>query len=276
LAPDSLSFFDMSIERSKSAEQWISKIDSDRFGYVVARMDSFSKDPLADIAALQRVGVELAISRVPSANISLINKLECAGFRLKDCQWTMDYRSESTSQASRVHDLVAADDGITIDHVKAEEAPAVGALAFQAFRNYGHYAANPRLDPDRCNEVYRDWATRSCLDRSVADHVLVARSADQVVGFLTLKYGQVDSCRVAIQHLGAVDPRFRNRELFRRLVIACISQGQSDGILLHRTFLQITNLAVIRSYLKMGFLPSDSHYTLHAWLRDSLEPSQGA
>ena len=61
-------------------------------------------------------------------------------------------------------------------------------MATEAFRGYyGHCHADQRLDRAKCDEVYRDWALRSCLSRDVADQVLVAVLDGSIVGFGDLR-----------------------------------------------------------------------------------------
>ncbi len=250
-------------------EDVVSAIDSQRFGVTIAKVDHFSEDIPADVHALRDLGVQLVISRVSSSNVELINALEDEGFRLKDTQLTFEYSlhkqgNEAEGGADRVSG--PSDSEITIEQAVEEDTVRVGELAHDAFKGYGHYACNSRLDSKQANEIYRDWATRSCLDKRVADHLFVAKVNATIAGFLSLKIVEENSTKLGIQHLGAVDPAFRSHGIFRLLILRCLALGHREGHPLQRTFLQSINVPVIRSYQKLGFKTAGSNHTMHAWL----------
>jgi len=246
-------------------EEVISKLDSKRFGVTVAKVDSYNTSVEEDVKTLKAWGVDLVISRIPSDQIALINQLESFGFRLKDTQLTFEYSLEKNPTVTFPK---PENESLVIEQAHEADAERVGELSYEAFKGYGHYACNDRLDQNQANEIYRDWAKRSCVDRKVADHLLVARVGGVVAGFLSIKNERENgsSAVVGVQHLGAVDSNFRSYGVFRNLVNACLRVGRTEGHVKHRTFLQSINIPVIRSYLNAGFKNAGSKHTLHAWL----------
>ena len=71
--------------------EFLSPLDRARFGFEVAKVDDFTSgiDPLLD--QFRANSVKLVVSRIPSADISLLNELEDRGFRIKDTQLTYRY-----------------------------------------------------------------------------------------------------------------------------------------------------------------------------------------
>ncbi len=244
----------------------ISELDSKRFGVTVAKVDSFGSSVGEDVERLKAWGVDLVISRISSDQIALINRLEAVGFLLKDTQLTFEYSLTKNPTAEFPE---PQDASLIIEQALEADADRVGELSYQAFKGYGHYACNEKLDQNQANEIYRDWAMRSCVDRKVADHLLVARVDGVVAGFLSIKNEQENgnSTIVGVQHLGAVDSNFRSYGVFRNLVNGCLRVGRTEGHVKHRTFLQSINIPVIRSYLNAGFKNAGSKHTLHAWLK---------
>ena len=241
----------------------ISKIDTDRFGFKVAKINSFKNDIATDLNELKKLGVKLIISRVNSNNITLVNNLEELNFRIKDTQltFTHDLKNIETYK-SQINNL----NEVKIEEAEFNDSKFVGDLAFEAFKGYGHYAANKELDSNKSNEIYRDWAQKSCVDKKVADYMFLAKINENVGGFLSLKVENKNGEKFGTQHLGAVDKKYRNLDIFRQLIIKCLNTGKEKKHSWQQTYLLTTNIPVMRSYLKLGFKISESHHTMHCWL----------
>ena len=75
-------------------KDYLSELDATRFGFKVAKINEFSEfnnSPTLAIEELRKLDVKLVISRVSTSNISLVNKMEDVGFRLKDVQSTYSF-----------------------------------------------------------------------------------------------------------------------------------------------------------------------------------------
>lgn len=147
--------------------------------------------------------------------------------------------------------------------VQPGEEHAVKAVAAESFRGYfGHYHADERLDRAKCDAIYPDWAFRSCVLRGVADEVLVAELHNSVVGFATLCLNSPEEGEGV---LFGVSPRAQKRGIYRSFMISgmewCLSKGATHMVV----STQITNIAVQKVWVRIGFEPSHACYTFHKW-----------
>lgn len=244
-------------------EKYISDIDTARFGFKIAKINDFDSDIGMLLTQFKKSGIKLIISRINSGNIKLINELEDFNFRIKDTQLTVSHNMENTEllfdEFSKIKDVI-------IQEAQENDVDDVANLSFNSFRGYGHYAADNRMDIEKSNDIYKDWARRSCIDKKVADYMFVAKVGNKVVGFLSLKIERENEKIFGIQHLGAVDKNYRNYNVFRLLILKCLMNGIESKHDWQQSFLLSTNYPVLRSYLKLGFKISGSNHTLHCWL----------
>jgi hypothetical protein len=244
-------------------KNYISKIDSERFGFKISKLNSFEPDLKSQIKQLKINGVKLIISRINSNNIKLLNELEDLNFRIKDTQLTVTHSFSNTEKI--IEDFSQIND-VSIEEAMENDTNIIANLAYEAFKGYGHYSVDEKLDKEKSNYIYKDWAQRSCTDKSVADYMFIAKINNQIAGFLTLKINNERGKVYGIQHLGAVDKNFRNYNVFRNLILKCLIAGIEYKHNWHESYLLSTNYAVLRSYLKMGFKITDSNHTMHCWL----------
>ncbi len=240
----------------RTAHIALSSIDEARFGIRVARIHEVMPESLDETLQFCRDhAVQMLIARVPSQAIRLVQQLEDIGFRLMDT--LVYYRRDVMSAAAEPRSV-----GLVRPMRKGEE-ESVRQIATQAFRGYfGHYHADPRLDPAACDAVYISWAERSCLDRSVADEVLVAEQEGQLVGFLTLQRNAPEQAEIV---LNGVLPAAQGRGVYRELVIQAIEQSRAWHAQELLVSTQVTNLAVQKVWVRLGFEPSGFYYTFHKW-----------
>ena len=161
----------------------LSPLDEARFGIRTAKVTDLSEACLPEaLQFCEREGVRFLIARCPASDLPLVHRLEQTGFLLMDT--LVYYRQVNLAGIPAIADP----DGIVIRPVRPGEEMQVRSIAEQSFQGYmGHYHSDPRLDLKLCDEAYSDWAMRSCTSRELADEVLVAASADGLLGFLTLR-----------------------------------------------------------------------------------------
>jgi GNAT superfamily N-acetyltransferase len=235
----------------------LSPLDEARWGVPTAKAGGVTAAGLpAALEFCRARKVAFLIARCAAGDLPAAQALEAAGGRLMDTlvHWARDLGG-----------VPAADAGApALRPARADEAPAVEALARVAFAGYGgHYHADPRLDRARCDAVYTDWARRSVLDRAVADAVLVAEGEGRLLAFATLRRGPAGEGEGV---LFGVAPEAQGRGLYRALMLGgmawCAAQGRSR---MHVST-QVTNLAVQRVWARLGFEPARAEYTFHLWL----------
>jgi GNAT superfamily N-acetyltransferase len=147
----------------------------------------------------------------------------------------------------------------------------VKAVASDAFRGYvGHYQADQKLERSRCDAVYPDWAFRSCVSPDVADEVLVAELDGSIVGFAALRINSPDEGEGLLY---GVSSRARRHGMYRSLMVQSMNWCLRKGAACMVISTQITNIVAQSVWVRLGFEPSHSLYTLHKWFD---EPGQDA
>jgi hypothetical protein len=242
---------------------YISELDTKRFGFKIAKVRNWSSDPERVIKELKELDAKLIFTQVDSHEINRINLLEDLGFRLKDTQviYRYDIRQLDFSEEE-------CPSGVVIREAASDDVSELVSIGEEAFSGYGHYFADKRLDRKQCIEVYKDWTRRSCEERAVADKVFVAEVNNSIAGYLTFKIHSHGEIRYAAGGLGAVSRKFRNKNIFPTLAKKGLLWGAEIGLEWEQHNALTTNYPVNRSFSKIGFKVSGSFCTLHCWLDD--------
>jgi GNAT superfamily N-acetyltransferase len=238
-----------------------SPLDETRFGIRAARAMNLAADDLPLVMDFcQKEKVKFLIARCSVTDWAAVHTMEGFGFHLMD---TLVYFRHDLA-----HSPLPQKRAVSIRSIDATDVGAVGEIARQAFHNYdSHYHADPRLDRTTCDEIYVDWAMRSCREKSVADDVLVAEMEGKVMGFLTLKVldtGDADG------RLYAVNPMAQGRGIGKSLLVEGLYwcyQHNLSGMVIST---QITNLGSQISWARVGFISHQSFYTFHKWFEDKI------
>lgn len=237
----------------------LSAIDEARFGVRTAKaMLGLAADVPTLLDFCRANGAELAIVRCPTLDLSIAQALECAGFFLTGT--LLHLKRDLTRKP-----IPPKTDAVKVRPVKPGEEVVIGRLAADAFRGYrGHYHADPNLDPAKCDEVYVDWAIRSCTTPGVADEVLVAEDNGEIVGFTTL---QMVSADTATSWLSGIKHAARGQHAYRSLKIQSMLWLQERGGRWNISPTLLSNIAVQKALARLGYEPSHSYYTFHKWFR---------
>ncbi len=243
-------------ENSSALPVSLSPLDTSRFGVRVARASQVKSEDIPRILDFcVRQSVQLLIARCNTRDLTAAQHLEAQGCFLTDTlvYFRRDLRRTSLPELRP----------IVIRPAEAQDAPAVGEIARQAFRGYdSHYHADPRLDRAACDALYVDWAERSCREPEAADTVLLAEVAGQAAGFLTLK--RISSLE-ADGRLYAVLPSMQGQGIGQALLITGLHWCRQQGLEAMVISTQITNLPSQVSWARVGFVPHVSYYTFHKW-----------
>lgn len=242
-------------------ENYLSVLDTDRFGFKVAKIDFFNDNLEQLIKFLKENDVKLILCRIPFENLELINNLEALGFRIKDIQVTYKFDLHK----SKILDFKAPE-GLVVRDFKESDISTLLEIASDSFQNYGHYANDTKLDKEKCNQIYIDWINRSCFDSNVADKVFVAEYENEVAGFLSFKTNKTEDQSYAAGGIGAVSPKFRNKSIFKALTHKGIAWGKEIGLDWEEHNVLIENYPVNRSFINYGFYPFKSFVSMHNWL----------
>jgi len=82
------------------------------------------------------------------------------------------------------------------------------------------------LDKTKCDEVYQDWAYRSCAYKTDRDDVLVAEENGKLIAFATMRLN-TDSEGEGV--LFGVDPDHQGKGIYKQLILAGIDWCQKRG-----------------------------------------------
>jgi GNAT superfamily N-acetyltransferase len=244
----------------------LSEVDSSRFGVSVARAhvtaDNLSR--VLEFCAAEKI--RLLIARCVTTELRIAQKLESLGSLLAD---TLVYYSFDLSKRTIPEDFPRAvvRKSVPGDEVHVER---VATAAFQGY--YGHYHADPNLDPKKCDEGYVSWAVRSCTSKQVASEVLVAEIDDNVVGFATLR---LNSAEEGEGVLFAVAPEAQGSGIYRSFMVSGMHWCKEQGVRRMVVSTQVTNVAVQKVWCRVGFEPAHSYYTFHKWFGGGGENGSG-
>lgn len=242
-------------------ENFISKLDTERFGIKVAKFDA-EQSGLADLLEfLAANDVKLCITKVSLEQLQLVNLLEKHGFQIKDIQVTYKYDLNHP-----IPIIGERKNNTLIREATREDSIMIQRLARDSFANYGHYAADNMLPIEMVGDIYSDWARRSIEDYEVADKVFLAEVNNEIAGFLSFKIHNQNEYSYAAGGLGCVSRKYRNQNVFRFITIAGLEWGKQANLSWEEHNVIITNYPVSQSFTKLGFKICNSFATLHCWL----------
>jgi ribosomal protein S18 acetylase RimI-like enzyme len=251
--------------------------DTKQFGFEIWRLDhlgtwdtarqsTVAKDLVqGSLQASHGQGCQNLQANVPIDNLAAVHALEGSGFRTMEIQtiWIFDLTKWSIPPKTNpdlVRDFGPADTEALIE------------LARTAYAPIPHrFHVDPHLSPKASNELWTEWIRNACSGQ-LADHIVVAESNGEAIGYSTMKYyGDHDglcNARIAQLDLGAMSPGFRNRGIVTDVVIhhlEWLERRQADFGLVGT---QGNNIPPQRVWLKVGFKPSMMRLTLHHWADD--------
>lgn len=245
---------------------YLSSVDEQRFGVRTARATQVTLETLpAIIKFCHENDVLFLVVRCSTSDLAVAQEMERLGFMLMD---TLVYYSRYLDNISGERIPSSPKPGqIHVRTILPGEAEAVKRVAQRAFRDYfGHYHADARLDPVKCDETYADWALQSCRSKEVADEVLVAIQDSIIKGFLTLQLRGAD---IGEGILFGVEPETQGQGIGRLLIINAMQWFLSKGIKQMQISTQIINLASQMVWTGLGFRLSHSFYTFHKWFDET-------
>ena len=235
----------------------LSILDQERFGVKTAKSRDFIwHDSPEMLSQCRQNHVQLLIARCPSSNLKTAQELERRGFLLMDTLVYYEHNLHLTN-------IIVPNEKITIRGILPGEAEDVRALAAESFKGYcGHYHADPKLDVHQCDDVYTSWAYNSCISKDFATEVFVAVLDDKIVGFATLRINDPKESEVV---LNGVLPKTQRMGIYRMLIENSLIWSIRHCMKRMIISTQITNIAVQKVWVRVGFQPTSSFYIFHKW-----------
>ncbi len=235
----------------------LSAMDEERFGIKTAKTTDFNSDRIPLILEYcEENMVELLIARCDTSDFKVVHELERLGFLLMD---TLIYFSCDLTRK----EIPVDDREFQVRAFRPGEEQTVKSIAGRSFHGYlSHYHADSRLDKRMSDEVYADWAYKSCLSRKVTEQVLVAESGNEIIGFGTMR---INDHREGEGLLFGVAPPYQGRGAYRSIMVNCMRWCVTRDLGKMTISTQITNLVSQHTWIRLGFVPFYSCYTFHKW-----------
>jgi GNAT superfamily N-acetyltransferase len=231
-----------------------SALDSARFAIRVFRGRADNVEATADLLQFARsTDLDLLIVRCPVEAVAAAQALERSGAFLTD---TLVYYRGPTS--GFVLSAAPSPSVRLCQEADRESLQAIARASFAGF--FGHYHADPRLDPIAATEGYVEWASSALAD--AASVVLVSETDGSLSGFLTAKKLDAKTWEIV---LNGVAPEFQRRGIYAALFreIGCRARREGASELLVST--QLSNIAPQKVWTRAGLEIDHAVYTFHWW-----------
>ncbi|MFZ3157914.1 MAG: GNAT family N-acetyltransferase [Smithella sp.] len=242
---------------SASSNVFLSDIDKERFGIQTARVVGVTIESLPSILEFcRKEQVKLLIARCSMSDLKIAQTMEKKGFLLMD---TLVYYTLDLTKRK-----IPSDNGTAhFRPIRAGEEEEMVSVATESFRGYfGHYHADPRLDNNKCDEAYVDWARKACASRGSDENFLVAEIDGRIVAFGVFRINSPDEGEL---FLGGIHPDFQGQGIYLsflcRAMEWCLSKNTRRIVI----STQLNNIAVQKVLTRFGFEISRGYYTYHKW-----------
>ena len=250
------------LTNNKELGRFISDLDTERFGFPVARVKEWDKlNPTKLLHQLEDNGIKLVISKIPEDEITTLQKLKSLGF--KEMDKIIHLEREFPKEVLNLH---FSSSEFEYREASEQDVPQLQAIAQHSFLG-GHYFADPKLDKTRCKEIYPDWILRSCTGE-IGDKVYVAHLDNEIAGFATF---EIKDSFTLWAGIGATNKNFRNKGVCRSILQFGINEYfRENRFKFFGSAISKTNSPVNKVFSDLGCHPTKRFYILHGWLAPSI------
>lgn len=127
---------------------------------------------------------------------------------------------------------------------------------------YSRFKVDPNFKNDEYVTLYNKWIEKS-VSGELADHILVYKEGDQILGFITLKIGPVKGTIGLL----AVDERSRGKSIGKKLLSSSLSHFIKNNVNIIEVVTQKNNQIACMFYEKCGFSLSQVVNVYHIWIK---------
>lgn len=240
-----------------------SKVESDRFGMGVARLNIPIGWPYSDNEIVQicnESSADLLILRCPTSRIRLAQNLAELPNKYAFQADTLVYFSINLDLETR---NVKTFDIWKFSIAHANDKSSIETLSQTIFQNYSnHYRSNHLINSQSIVDGYVEWALSGQSDSAKLTVFIETLDADKV-GFALVSF---DGYGAEIE-LNGVHPKFQSQGVYSALLQMLMSHLANQKIENLFISTQIQNTRVIRAWIKNGFSLDFSINTFHIMSR---------
>jgi hypothetical protein len=229
--------------------------ESRRFGLHIARGQGELADADALLDDILRLGVDVAIVRLPSTATDAMARIAGCGMAVIHADTLVYYQC----RLDHCDPPPARNSDLDIAQASASDHAELAVLARLCFADYAsHYAANPLLNRRHVADGYMEWAVSHLQQRG---NVWVARRHGTMIGFICCDdRAAEDVCEIV---LNGVNPAHAGGGVYGDLVRHVQRHFASLGRYELKVSTQIINVAVQRAWAREGFALATSMQTFH-------------
>ncbi|MDZ4859898.1 MAG: hypothetical protein SGI88_13045 [Candidatus Hydrogenedentes bacterium] len=234
-------------------------------------MFSESAGPAAALDVLETVcdlwreeGHDMALHKASPANLGVIAAMGHAGFEMLSVH--LDYLADAATVASHF----TPHDGYEYGPARPDEEEAVARLTSTNYALMDRFNIDPLIPRDKVPQFYWEWGRNAF--HGYSDLVWVARYEGQVAGITFWKHRPeleaITGVNCELNQLGAVDSRYWNQGVFRRMTSSVLAHLRDAGALRGAIATNILNHSLQRSVQNIGCVIHDSVITYRKDLKN--------
>ena len=236
-----------------------SRIESDRFGLTVARLNISIEEDASDqqvIEICQNSNSQLLILRYPTNRVKLAQKLSEIKERVVYQADTLVYFARDIGS---LDEKVARSQDWLFREARSSDSAELSQLSKVIFEEYpNHYRANDSLSSDAIRDGFAQWAQVGLEDLKKLT-VFVENVDAKVIGFALISF---DGDTAEIE-LNGIHPQAQGRGAYGSLLSWLSTHLASRGVKKLCISTQIQNERVIRAWIRAGFNLEFSLNTVH-------------
>jgi ribosomal protein S18 acetylase RimI-like enzyme len=253
------------LEKSSDLGLRHSKIESDRFGISIARLNVSINCSASDteiVKVCKESSANLLILRVPSSRIQLACELAEISNKIAFQADTLVYFSKNLKS---IVERRNKSENLKLVTASSDDEARVIDLARVVFRDYpNHYQSNRALDSKLILEGYIEWASNGLNDQEKLTVIIEDRNSN-AIAFALVAFGEEG----AEIELNGVHPDFQNQGVYSALLESLMAQLANQKVANLSISTQIQNTRVIRAWIKAGFILDFSLNTYHLIAREN-------
>lgn len=241
----------------KEAANLISKLDTERFGFPIARVNQWAALSPDDVCRdLKLHGIKLIITKVDA---TATKSLKAAGFEEMDAiiHYTRDLKGFEIQKPHH--------EKMSFRLAETDDQDVLASIAAASFMG-GHYFNDKRLDPEISSQIYQDWIKRSCTGE-LANRVYLAEINRQIAGFATFELNEREEMQGLWAGIGATHANFRGMGVCRLTLQYGLSEYLEQRSYAHfGSAVSANNSSVKKVFEYLGCRPTEHFSVLHKWL----------